>query len=603
MFDKKFLFMDNKNIQEPCIRVRRTDLYRPDLGYGFVTEQNRRENELLRFPELNAAFDTLYWYRNENMSEIQEDHLGCFLDSEGIVADYAERGRVDAAAGEKRRIPLSFKCDVTKQRNYRVTVGIETEETMEEALIFEGRRRLVFRGCIPAGEKFCFSFPVNVSDIIPRGQTEVYSDRTLDITVVADRPRLTEITVQEAECPTLYIAGDSTVTDQSAEYPYAPGTSYAGWGQMLPAWLNGSAAVSNHSHSGLTTDSFREEGHYAIIEGIGRSGDFILFQFGHNDQKLPELKAWEGYRDNLCRYIRESRERGMYPVLVTPLARNTWKGNSGSYNDLLEEYAEVCIAVGKEMEVPVLDLHGCSCEWIKEQGLEAVKPYFFPGDFTHTNDYGAWRMAGVVAGEIRRVCKDFPAQGYRFLADCVTVPDEEAVWKAECEIVLPVEPEGFEDVVNPEECAEVLAETDRLSEKATRAEALDMIIKTLHYFPVNVYNDMFHDVVGHEWYAGTVECAWQNGMIAEGLTEEGHFYPEREISLEEFLAFAVNAYKGRKHLPEEKECVYDSRCHDFARSYVRAACQLGLIAADGSGEPERILTRSEVVQLCRKMKL
>ena len=606
MFDKKFLFIDNNNIQEPCIQIRRTDLYRPDLGYGFVTEQNRRENELLRIPELNSAFDTVYWYRNEDMSEIQQDGLGCFLDSDGILAEYDQKngtGKADTDAGEKRRIPLSFKCDVPKQGNYRVTVGIETAETMEEALIFEGRRRLVYRGCIPAEGHFRFSFSVNISDIIPRGQTEVYSDRTLDITVVADRPRITEITVQETECPTLYIAGDSTVTDQCAEYPYAPGTSYAGWGQMLPVYLNGRTAVSNHSHSGLTTDSFREEGHYSIIEGIGRSGDFILFQFGHNDQKLPELKAWEGYRENLCRYIQESRERGMHPVLVTPLARNTWKGNSGSYNDLLEEYAAVCAAVGKEMEVPVLDLHGHSCEWIKEQGLEAVKPYFYPGDFTHTNDYGAWRMAGVIAREIKRVCTDFPSEGYRFLAECVTEPDEESVWKAECEIVLPVKPEGVADVANPEEGAEALAEIDRLSEKANRAEALDMIIKTLHYFPVNVYNDMFDDIVGHEWYAGTVECAWQNGMIAEGLVEDKHFYPEREISLEEFLVLAMNAYKGRKHLPEEKECAYDGQCRDFARPYIRAACQLGFIAADGSAEPDRILTRGEAVQLCRRMKL
>ena len=59
---------------------------------------------------------------------------------------------------------------------------------------------------------------------------------------------------------------------------------------------------------------------------------------------LPEfsaLKAEEGYRANLLRYIRECRERGAFPILVTPLARNTWKGNDGSYNDLLEEYAAV----------------------------------------------------------------------------------------------------------------------------------------------------------------------------------------------------------------------------------------------------------------------
>ena len=46
-----------------------------------------------------------------------------------------------------------------------------------------------------------------------------------------------------------------------------------------------------------------------------------------------------------------------------------------------------------------------------------------------------------------------------------------------------------------------------------------MIIRTVRFFPTNVYNDMYEDVVGHEWYAGTVECAYQNGMIDEHLVE------------------------------------------------------------------------------------
>ena len=239
MFDKRFLFRDNKDIKQSWIRVKSTDLYRTDIGYGFVTEQNRRENEMLRFPELNSAFDAVYWYRKEDMSCVQEDASGCFMDSDGILAEYAEKmGQEDAARvnmGEKRRIPLCFKFDVPKQGNYRVTVHIEAGEATGGMLVFEGRRRLVYRGEVLAGEEFCRSFSVNVSDIIPRGQAKVYEDRTVDITIVADRPRITGIMVQEIVCPTLYIAGDSTVTDQSAEYPYAPGTSYAGWGQMLPA--------------------------------------------------------------------------------------------------------------------------------------------------------------------------------------------------------------------------------------------------------------------------------------------------------------------------------------------------------------------------------
>ena len=602
MFDKKFLFRDNENIGESCIRVKSGDLYGPELGYGFVTERNRREQELLRIPELNAAFDTVYWYRNEDMTAIGEDGHGCFLDSCGIMDKYAEReGRSPGSGGAdgQRRIPLIFKLDVPKSGNYLITVDIEAGEDMGEVLLFEGRRRLVFRGTISAGEQFRHAFFVNVSDIIPRGRTELYTDRTVDLAVVADVPRFTQIRVQEAECPTLYIAGDSTVTDQSAEYPYAPGTSYAGWGQMLSVFLEGKIAVSNHAHSGLTTGSFRGEGHYSVVEQAGRPGDFMFIQFGHNDQKLPELKAEKGYRENLHRYIKESRSRGMFPVLVTPVARNTWKGSSGCYNDLLEEYARVCIAVGKETETPVLDLHEHSCLWIKEQGVEAVRPYFFPGDYAHTNDFGAWKMAGVIACEIRNVCGNFEAEGYRFLAGCVTKADCRAEWKPQGPAVLPVKPKCFADIVNPEEGADPLDEIEGIAEKATRADALGILIKALRYFPVLVYNDMFDDIVGHEWYAGTVECAWQNGMIGEELVENRHFYPEKEISLEEFLMLAVSAYKGRRQLPEEKECIYDSRCSSCAKPSVRTACLLGWIAEDGSEDLGRVLTKGRIVEICR----
>ncbi|MCD7813123.1 MAG: S-layer homology domain-containing protein [Lachnospiraceae bacterium] len=73
--------------------------------------------------------------------------------------------------------------------------------------------------------------------------------------------------------------------------------------------------------------------------------------------------------------------------------------------------------------------------------------------------------------------------------------------------------------------------------------------KTVRFFYTNVYNDMFADVIGHEWYAGAVECAWQNGIIDGHLVENGCFHPEKEVTLEEFFSFAVNGYKSRKELP------------------------------------------------------
>ena len=56
--------------------------------------------------------------------------------------------------------------------------------------------------------------------------------------------------------------------------------------------------------------------------------------------------------------------------------------------------------LGKEEAVPVLDLHAYAMQLIRQEGLETAKRWFYPGDYTHTNDFGAYRMAGFVAGAL-----------------------------------------------------------------------------------------------------------------------------------------------------------------------------------------------------------
>ena len=423
-------------------------LYDSESGYGFVTEENRKKYDMLRIPELNSAFIPYNWCENEMLTKIQEDENGCFLDSKAIVNE-AGKGNPTILQGEKKRIPLLFKSDVLAQGNYRVVITIETKHDMEDVLIYAGRRRLCYKGKISKG-KFVFTTIVNICDFIPRNYTQVYEDKTLDIAIVADRPVLSAVSIVEIQCPTVYIAGDSTVTDQNAEYPYAPGTSYSGWGQMLTAFLHGNIAVSNHAHSGLSTESFREEGHYAIVEKYAKPGDFLVMQFGHNDQKQKHLSAREGYRDNIIRFVQECRSKGMYPIIVTPFARNTWKENdekingllidkatvSGEgYNDYLLDNALVCKEIGNEMDVPVIDLHGFSKDMIIQMGQESAKIYYYPGDLTHSNDYGAYKMAGFVAQSILRLCAWHEEAAYRTLADKILVDSKE--WVVEEEIVLP----------------------------------------------------------------------------------------------------------------------------------------------------------------------
>ena len=199
-------------------------------------------------------------------------------------------------------IPLCFRADVERSGNYQITLEYQSEA---EAMIFAGPRRLV---CRSAGkeQKQSLTFVMNACDIIPMGRNCIYERKSIDITLIGENANLCRINIKQVNCPTIYIAGDSTVNDQPALYPYRSEVAFAGWGQMLPAYLNGKIAVSNHAHSGQTVETFRAEGHYAIIQAHIRFGDYLMIQFAHNDQKLANLRAKEGYMEALCRYIEET---------------------------------------------------------------------------------------------------------------------------------------------------------------------------------------------------------------------------------------------------------------------------------------------------------
>ena len=502
--------------------------------YGFLTEKNRNRIKRLQISEINSGMDTVYWYRGTEITELAADSHGCRViwDGEG-------------------EIPLTFVSDVPAEGNYLVRIVLHAVKAAE-VFLFLGRRRLAWHGVLP-GEtdtgpmhlredgNWEGCFVTNICPIIPRTFTDPMEDLTLDVTLLGRGVSLSEVEVTPWTGRTVYIAGDSTVTDQSADYPYLPGNSYSGWGQMLSAYLGDRMAVSNHAHSGLTTESFRSEGHYEILlECIGE-GDICLLQFAHNDQKLMHLMAEGGYRENLIRYIEELREKGAVPALVTPLARNSWRGDDGTYNDLLEHYDAACMRISEEYHVPVLPLHRKSMDFIKSCGRDRAMRYFYPSDYTHSNDYGAYLFAGFV---------------YEALCDYNIVETGKTTfagnWEPPEEIRRLTIPEGFEETENPGE-EHLFEDLERPDDMLTRVEALEFVIATMHFFPTNVYNDMFEDVIGHETYAGAVECAWQNGLIPETMIRGRKFLPQQKITGDEFLQILRNGYMSRKTWTKEHE--------------------------------------------------
>ena len=371
-------------------------MYAPG-GCGFVTEREIGAYPELKVPEVNSGFTPVWWYEGRELTQVES--------ADG--AAYAVPGK-DARAEdlEGRELPLWFKADV-EPGHYEVTVTLTAREDTERAVVFTGRRHIAWMGKLKAGERRTVRVLCDVAPIIAVGGGDAAAGdlgrrecRAVDLCLVG--AGLADIKIEKYEGPAMFLMGDSTVTDQPAVTPYAPGVNYAGWGQALQLYVGTEYLISNHAHSGLSTETFRDMGHYELMLEQVRPGDKVLIQFGHNDQKRLHLAADTGYTENLLRFIRELREAGAEPILVTSLARNTWASEK-KYNDMLFPYAEAVKRIGERESVKVCDLHGKMKAAILDAGMEGAKPWFHPCDYTHPNDFGAHMIAGFVAAELERL--------------------------------------------------------------------------------------------------------------------------------------------------------------------------------------------------------
>jgi lysophospholipase L1-like esterase len=205
--------------------------------------------------------------------------------------------------------------------------------------------------------------------------------------------------IEPVELPTLYLAGDSTVTDQSE----APSAS---WGQMLPRFFGTTVAIANHAESGETLKSFVTELRLDKLLSSLAAGDWVLIQFGHNDQKVqwPQtyVDAATTYRAWLRTYIAEVRRRGATPILVTSPERRNFDG-TGHIVPSLGDYPAAARTVAAEESVALIDLNAMSIRLYEAMGPAASAGAFADEgrDRTHHNEFGAYALARLVVEGLR----------------------------------------------------------------------------------------------------------------------------------------------------------------------------------------------------------
>ncbi len=312
--------------------------------------------------------------------------------------------------------PFFFSVAVP-EGNYRVTVVFgDATAPSENTLRAESRQLLLEHLATAAGQFATRTFVVNVRtpglppppQNAPGGSAVLLNPRERDLLRWDDKltlefdgaaPRVRSVEIAPADVPTVFLAGDSTVTDQ----PHEPAAS---WGQMLPRFLKPGVAVANHAESGETLKSFIAELRLAKILSRIKAGDYLFIQFGHNDEKRnwPQtyVEAGTTYQAYLRAYIAEARLRGATPVLVTPMQRRTFDGR-GRITNTHGDYPAAVRAVAAAEHVALIDLDRMGTAFYEALGPERA-PLAFANrgqDPTHHDNYGAYELGKCVVQGIR----------------------------------------------------------------------------------------------------------------------------------------------------------------------------------------------------------
>ena len=211
----------------------------------------------------------------------------------------------------------------------------------------------------------------------------------------------------------VWLIGDSTMANKETKaYPET------GWGMPFTYFFDSTVVVDNRAKNGRSTKSFIAEGLWQPVLDNLQEGDYVFIQFGHNDEgkeKVGRYTTPEEFKQNLLRYVNESRSKKAVPILITPVTRRNFD-STGRIRETHPVYADAVKEVAQQSKVPLIDLDEKSKALLQQYGPENSKILFnyldagehpnYPDgrkDDTHFSELGARKMAELVLAEIRNL--------------------------------------------------------------------------------------------------------------------------------------------------------------------------------------------------------
>ncbi|MFJ8085255.1 GDSL-type esterase/lipase family protein [Streptomyces sp. NPDC096205] len=241
-----------------------------------------------------------------------------------------------------------------------------------------------------------------------------------------DSPATAQAARAAAEPVTVWLAGDSTMANPSARCP-------VGWGSQFAALFNSEVTVKNQAVGGRSIQTWLYDPNVTSAKGADgecvvnpstfsvrwqamlnastgmKAGDYLFIQFGINDSSstCPRHVGRARYQQLMTMMAQAALSRGAHPVVLTPVAAITCSGGTATQN---RGFVPETLAAGAATGAPVIDLQALSvslynslrfCPNNGDYGSGPVGA-FFCNDHTHFETYGAQRIAGLVAGDVRR---------------------------------------------------------------------------------------------------------------------------------------------------------------------------------------------------------
>jgi len=301
---------------------------------------------------------------------------------------------------------------------YKISVLLGSNHETTKTTIKAESRRLFIKNCMVArGETKEVSFLVNVHNKKVSDTIDVFlKEREIRALNWDDKLTLEflgnlgikSIKVMLVDVPHIFLAGDSTVTDQDL----AP---WASWGQMFSQYLSEEVCLANYASSGASLHSFRARNRLAKIISQIKKGDFVLIEFSHNDEKRKgeNIGPWSSFSQLLREYASKIKAKGGNPILITPIQRRKF-ASDGKLVPTHGMYPKAIRSIAQELKIPLIDLTKMTTQMFEAWGPETSKKAFvhyaahtFPNqdkkleDNTHFNNFGAHEIALAMVQAIK----------------------------------------------------------------------------------------------------------------------------------------------------------------------------------------------------------